>query len=403
MSLSTLIPVLSILALLVTLLQTLVDKTKWKRLAVLAAILFCVNGATQIGTAIVANRQKQADAIRALEQQAANRQIIDEVAALNQTAAAAFEKLTRTVSLLPRSTAIALTEEARAVQGQLNAVTRASVGPLRDEATTSQLKELIEKTHSGLQHLSDSINTQAGYTRSPAPARIEQTVSSAATAQPTASRPAEALNTIPAAGSAPHAASVVPAVLVSGAPGGSPTSPSRVRAVPILLEDSGFVPSGFMGDATTNGALVIDEHSHDSPYSAPDCQKLTYVPGRGHDGWAALAWQFPNGNWGDQPGKDWKNRGFTEVSIRARGVPDRRGRLPIVQFKAGGNTNPSNKYQASFAVEGVFVTLTADWKSYALDLRGKDLSQVIAAFVVVLRAADHESEATFYIDNVEYR
>jgi hypothetical protein len=54
-------------------------------------------------------------------------------------------------------------------------------------------------------------------------------------------------------------------------------------------------------------------------------------------------------------------------------------------------------------VAGDFITLSEDWKHYSLDLRGKDLSQVIAAFIIVIRASDHGSEATFYLDDVEYQ
>src|SRR5690242_2649337 len=89
------------------------------------------------------------------------------------------------------------------------------------------------------------------------------------------------------AANSPTATQVMPVALVTPPTGDLPISPSRYPAVPILLEDSGFTPSGFMGDATADGAVLIDLHSQDRCYSSPDCQKWTDLPSRGHNGWAA--------------------------------------------------------------------------------------------------------------------
>jgi hypothetical protein len=179
---------------------------------------------------------------------------------------------------------------------------------------------------------------------------------------------------------------------------------------PLLIEDGGFVPSGWMGDgaakvkAGEKGPLQVDSRSTVIPHSAPYCQQWIYRPRKGGDGWAAVAWQYPENNWGDKPGRDWSKRGFTQVSVWARGVPDSHGNLPKVQFKAGGGSDPAKKYQSSFEVDGDFITLTADWKQYTLDLRGQTLSQVVAAFVLVVRAQDAGADgATFYLDDIDYR
>ncbi|MCX6621793.1 MAG: hypothetical protein NTY38_12105, partial [Acidobacteria bacterium] len=102
--------------------------------------------------------------------------------------------------------------------------------------------------------------------------------------------------------------------------------------------------------------------------------------------------------------KDWSTRGFQQVSVWARADADRNGLFPKVQFKAGGNTDSKEKYQASFEVEGDFETLTDDWRQYTLNLRGQNLSQVIAAFVFVVRVQDVGPQgATFYLDDIEYK
>lgn len=179
---------------------------------------------------------------------------------------------------------------------------------------------------------------------------------------------------------------------------------------PVLIEDAGFVPSGWMGEGavanvpTAQRPLQVDPRSQATPHTPPYCQKWSYRPDPRGEGWAAVAWQYGEQNWGDKPGKNWSKNRFTQVSVWARGVPDRRGALPRVQFKAGGGSDPTKKHQASFEVEGDFVTLTEQWKQYTLDLRGKNLSQVIAAFVLVIRAQDLGPEgATLFLDDIEYR
>ncbi|MCX6621792.1 MAG: hypothetical protein NTY38_12100 [Acidobacteria bacterium] len=182
------------------------------------------------------------------------------------------------------------------------------------------------------------------------------------------------------------------------------------RSQAVLIEDAGFVPSGWMGDGAVatvpkeKRPVQVDLRSQVKPHTPPYSEKWSYRPDPKGEGWVAVAWQYGDQNWGDKPGKDWSKNGFKQVSVWARGVPDRRGALPRVQFKAGGGSDPAKKYHASFEVEGDFVTLTEEWKQYTLDLRGKNLSQVIAAFVMVIRAQDLGPEgATLYLDDIEYR
>jgi hypothetical protein len=181
----------------------------------------------------------------------------------------------------------------------------------------------------------------------------------------------------------------------------SPGAPGPAGA-PMDIEGAGFIPSGWMGDSE---GLKVDPDSMDHPHSPPKCQQWSYKPSpRGGAGWAAVAWQFPENNWGDRPGKDWSGRGFRQVSVWARGVRDGVGTLPKLQFKAGGGTAPGKLYQASFEVQGDFVTLTEDWRQYTLDFNGQNLRQVISALVVVIKAQDVGPKgATFYLDDLEYR
>jgi len=164
-----------------------------------------------------------------------------------------------------------------------------------------------------------------------------------------------------------------------------------------------------MGDAvTTKGVLKVDESSTQRPHSPlPHSEQWSYRPKPGGVGWAGVAWQFPENNWGDKPGKDWSKSGLSKVSFWARGVRDKSGIVPKCHFGAGGHTK-DKRYQSSFEEVGLdpdaeFVTLTEDWREYKIDLKRKNLSQVIFAFVFTIRAKDvGPNGATFFLDDITY-
>jgi hypothetical protein len=180
----------------------------------------------------------------------------------------------------------------------------------------------------------------------------------------------------------------------------------QVAATPLNVDDSGFVPSGWTGDGARKDpkgeAYVRLQVERDAPHSPPTCWKLDYRPGP--DGWAAIAWQFPENNWGDRPGRDLRSGGFHQVSFWARALPDSSGAFPRIQVKAGGGTDPKKRNQASFSAESSFLPLGKDWKQYTLDISGKDLSRVMSAFTVAVRALDVGKQgATVFLDDIEYR
>lgn len=100
---------------------------------------------------------------------------------------------------------------------------------------------------------------------------------------------------------------------------------------------------------------------------------------------------------------DLSGKGYRELSIWARSVADSTGQFPTEQFKAGGGTDPSKKYQATFEAQTAFVTLTGEWKRYVIPVAGKNLSRVIAALTIMLRAEDNPKGAVFYLDDYVYQ
>ena len=192
--------------------------------------------------------------------------------------------------------------------------------------------------------------------------------------------------------------------------GGTPTLEAQAPVAespepatsPIAIDDAGFVPSGWMGNGAAAGHLSVDAANREASRTGPTSVKISYAPGPA--GWAALAWQYPESNWGELPGRNWQSRGYREVSFWARAARDRRGDLPSVQFKAGGHTDPAKPHPASFAVAGEFVPLTDEWSRHTLRIGGEDLSNIASALVVVIRAEDVGPDgATLWLDDIEYR
>jgi len=179
--------------------------------------------------------------------------------------------------------------------------------------------------------------------------------------------------------------------------------PRPVRAAPYDIMAAGdFVPSGWMGDAEAGPPVVQAVMKHgEGAKSAPHCMRWSYRPDEG-DGWAAVAWQYPEKNWGEKEGKNLRGRGYAKVTFWARAVPDSHGRLPRIQFKAGGHTAPSARHAASFAVSTDWITLTEDWKQYEIPLEKRDLSNVVSAFAWVANRARNPHGATFFLDDIRY-
>ena len=83
-----------------------------------------------------------------------------------------------------------------------------------------------------------------------------------------------------------------------------------------------FIASGYMGD--TNN-IELYEYWYDIPYDSTDldsaCIKITYSPGS--VGWAGIYWQNRANNWGEYPGFDFSDSGYTELIFWAKGETGR--------------------------------------------------------------------------------
>lgn len=147
-----------------------------------------------------------------------------------------------------------------------------------------------------------------------------------------------------------------------------------------------FIPSGWMGDGEQGDYVTIDVNFPDSPNNDPPSTKWSYK--KGPVGWAAVAYQYPENNWGDCKGIDIKDAKL--LSFYAKGD---KGGEPI-DFKIGSTGSPGKPYKDSLYVSKR-VSLTNKWEKYQIDLSGKDTSCVISGFVWATN-----QPVTFYLDDI---
>jgi hypothetical protein len=124
------------------------------------------------------------------------------------------------------------------------------------------------------------------------------------------------------------------------------------------------------------------------PHSGKTCIKLEY---RAPSNWGA--WQNPENDWGDKPG-GFNLTGAKNLTFWARG--EEGGEK--VDFSYGGIRRDKPFYDSSDGKVGV--ELTTEWKQYAIDLTGKDLSCIKTGFGSSLRGAG--KPVTSYLDDSKY-
>ena len=233
----------------------------------------------------------------------------------------------------------------------------------------------------------DSGETSTGGDRRDAPPLIEGAVTAGDAAGATFTAPAAGglyrLSVALRDGRGGAATANVP-VRVDAAPAGAPA------ALPLVIQHddragSPYSPSAWMGN---KGAVTLDTGCREDPHAGAHCVKVTYAA---PDGWAAVAWRHPDGDWGAEPG-GYDLTGATKLSFWARG--ERGGE--VVELGVGG-VGMDAAYPDSADVSADF-TLTDEWKRYELDLSGADLARLKTGFKWVVEGRGRP--VTFYLDEM---
>jgi hypothetical protein len=149
-----------------------------------------------------------------------------------------------------------------------------------------------------------------------------------------------------------------------------------------------------MGD---HGDMRYNPNWKENVHSRKSCIKITYTAKSSQgNGWAGVYWQNPENNWGMRENVGFDLNMAKKLSIWARGE---KGGEVIREFKMGGI---SGAYPDSDAASIGPITLTNEWKEYAIDLTGMDLSYIIGGFCWVASAMDNPDGMTFYLDDIIY-
>jgi hypothetical protein len=154
-----------------------------------------------------------------------------------------------------------------------------------------------------------------------------------------------------------------------------------------------FAPSGWMGDY---GDIKINLVETSDTRSGASCIKVVYSAKMTQGaGWMGIYWQQPANNWGER--KDGYNlTGAKRLSFWARGD---KGGEKIAEFKMGGITG---SFPDSDSASIGPITLTKKWVHYTIDLKDKDLSNVIGGFCFSASKDDNPDGFIIYLDDIIY-
>ena len=148
-----------------------------------------------------------------------------------------------------------------------------------------------------------------------------------------------------------------------------------------------YYPTGWMGKTV---AMELNENYTDDPLSDDKHFRFQY---KAHDGWGGIVWQHPPNDWGDQPG-GFDLSGAKKLTFRARG--EQGGEVITISM---GIISRDKPHYDSAKAEQKF-TLSKDWRTYSIDLAGKNLSRIKSGFCIV--ASGQGKPFAIQLDDVKY-
>ena len=158
--------------------------------------------------------------------------------------------------------------------------------------------------------------------------------------------------------------------------------------------DNHYVPSGFMPNGK---CLTFNDAWQENCHEGRTCVKIVYDVACSLDDqkWSGIYWLNPANNWGSQKG-GFNLRGAKALTFWARGE---KGGERVEEFKIGGLTG--DYPDSDMGMIGP-VILTAEWRQYSIDLRGKDLSHIGGGFSWSTSVDVNPENCIFYMDQIKY-
>ena len=155
-----------------------------------------------------------------------------------------------------------------------------------------------------------------------------------------------------------------------------------------------YVPSGFMPNGK---CLALDEAWTENCHSGKSCIRVEYdvMCSRKDQKWAGIYWLNPANNWGQRKG-GFNLTGARQLTFWAKGD---KGGEQIQEFTVGGIMG--NYPDTDIAVIGP-VIFSNEWRHYAIDLRGKDLSYISGGIAWSTSEDVNPEICTFYLDEIRF-
>jgi hypothetical protein len=155
-----------------------------------------------------------------------------------------------------------------------------------------------------------------------------------------------------------------------------------------------YYPSGRMGDV--NDIRVVPP-SESGDHAGRTFVQIDYHPQHsGGLGWAGVYLLYPDGNWGQRPGRNLT--GATRLTFWACA-----DHITHAEFFVGGLRDPHLPYADSLQKTSTgLVAVTPAWQRYEIDLTGKDLSSVIAGFGMATSRDQDEEPRSLFLDDIAF-
>jgi hypothetical protein len=164
----------------------------------------------------------------------------------------------------------------------------------------------------------------------------------------------------------------------------------------VIYSEPGFgtyYPGGKIGDV---GDISIDSEFTGDSHSGRASLRIDYRPAlSGSLGWAGVYFLYPDGNWGQFPGRNLS--GATKLSFWVCADHDTRA-----EFFIGGIKDPRFAYFDTLTkISTGVVAVSSTWQRHEIDLTGHDLSSVIGGFGVATSREQDARSSSLLLDDVE--
>jgi hypothetical protein len=155
-----------------------------------------------------------------------------------------------------------------------------------------------------------------------------------------------------------------------------------------------YYPGGSMGDV--NDIRVV-RPSERGDHTGHTFVQIDYRPQHsGGLGWAGIYFLYPDGNWGQLPGRNLT--GATRLTFWACA-----DHVTRAEFFVGGIQDPHLPHADSLQKTSTgIVPLTPTWQRYEIDLTGKDLSSVIGGFGVAMSRDQDQDPRSLFLDDIAF-